>query len=257
MRFLYLFRIQLRQVFSLRLCLAMLLFPLLHLASVAGDWDPHRGSACYYFSLSVGSGVAHLTFYILPVLPFAMSLSQEWESHAVPYWVVRGGTARYTVSKLLASAISGFLVIGLGSLLLVLCSRMAAPAFWNPGDAPEQYEQLFLTGNQFLGWLLLITHYALSGALVAMVGMFASIVFRSSYAAAAAPICAVFLLSRLLSDVVRDVNSIFWPFTWVTAIHLAETPWQTIAEKLVLVLVLGAVVCLSGVSCMKRRVRRA
>lgn len=74
----------------------------------------------YIFGLSSGSENMVLIVGILPLLPFAVTFASEWGEHATGFWIVRTGIRNYSVSKVLVSALSGFLVTAVGMILFVL-----------------------------------------------------------------------------------------------------------------------------------------
>ena len=120
MRMIHALSVQLRQVFSWKLLSCILVFAGVQGLAISGliyvTPDP---SALYYYVLSTTSGTTYLTFYVLPTIPFSMSLAQEWDAHATPYWVIRSGGGVYTFSKLMGGAMAGFFTVGGGSLLFL------------------------------------------------------------------------------------------------------------------------------------------
>ena len=121
MRMIHALSVQLRQVFSWKLLSCILVFAGVQGLAISGliyvTPDP---SALYYYVLSTTSGTTYLTFYVLPTIPFSMSLAQEWDAHATPYWVIRSGGGVYTFSKLMGGAMAGFFTVGGGSLLFLV-----------------------------------------------------------------------------------------------------------------------------------------
>ena len=109
MRIVHALSVQLRQVCSLKLVACMAVFAGVQGLAISGLMvvtpDP---SALYYYVLSTTSGTTYLTFYVLPTVPFSMSLAQEWDNHATPYWVIRSGGGVYTFSKLVGGASGRF-----------------------------------------------------------------------------------------------------------------------------------------------------
>ena len=85
MRIVHALSVQLRQVCSLKLVACMAVFAGVQGLAISGLMvvtpDP---SALYYYVLSTTSGTTYLTFYVLPTVPFSMSLAQEWDNHATP-----------------------------------------------------------------------------------------------------------------------------------------------------------------------------
>ncbi len=248
---------QLRQIFSLRLLACGVVFALGQVLGAMGAFQFQEPSAMYFLEISLGSGLTYLTFFVVPAIPFSMSLAEDWDEHAVSYWTVRSGPGAYTFSKLFSAAASGFFTVLLGLLLFLVAVSGLTSDYGVNEDCSSVYVYLFMEGKVFLGWTMLFLHYALSGAIIGMFGMFCTIFFHNPFVALAAPLSAFLLLTRLLNGLIADHNSIFWPYTWITAIHLVDSPYRAFGEKLLVTLILCAFMSLAGVFYMKRRIRRA
>lgn len=249
---------QLRQVFSWRLLVCAVIFALAQGVGVSGMFlNTVDASAIYYYIASTASGITYLTFYVLPAIPFSMSLAQDWEAHAFPYWVIRSGGGTYAFSKLLASAMAGFCTVGGGVLLFVLCTGTFSGNFGSSSGVDVVYQNLLYEGNYGLGWTLLILHEALSGATIGMLGTFFTIFFHNKFVGMAAPISFFMLITRLLSRSPIDQTSIFWPAAWFSYIHNGPSPFQVFGEKVLATIILSSLMCIVGIPHMKRRLRRA
>ena len=90
MRMIHALSVQLRQVLSWKLLSCILVFAGVQGLAISGLMAATPNpTALYYYVLSTTSGTTYLTFYVLPAIPFSMSLAQEWATHATPYWVIR------------------------------------------------------------------------------------------------------------------------------------------------------------------------
>ena len=113
MRMIHALSVQLRQVLSWKLLSCILVFAGVQGLAISGLMAATPNpTALYYYVLSTTSGTTYLTFYVLPAIPFSMSLAQEWATHATPYWVIRSGSGVYTFSKLMGGAMGGFFTVG-------------------------------------------------------------------------------------------------------------------------------------------------
>lgn len=253
MKFLRAFSVQLRQAASWKLGLCAALYALMSELSVAGliAMDIQMVNV---WSLAQSSGATLLTLFVLPTLPFAMSLAEDWESRALPYWVAREGVARYTVSKLLASAITGFSTVGLGLALFVLINGIFFPHYTSCSSV--DYELLFEGGYVFLGWLCYILHMALSGALIGALGMFMSIIVPNRFVAISAPLAIHLTILRIMPTNAISPISLWHPVNWVEGIHCTFSPGLTLLGKLLLAAGSCALMCIAGSFCMKRRMER-
>lgn len=258
MRMIYALSVQLRQVFTWKLLACAFVFAGVQGLAVAGLMHATpNASAMYYYVLSTTSGTTYLTFLVLPAVPFSMSLAQEWDAHAIPYWAARSGGGVYTFSKLVGGAAAGFLTVGGGSLLFLTAAGIIAGNFGPSQGIDTVYQSLLEQGRVALGLLLFLIHNALSGATVGMLGMFFTILFHNQFVAVAAPLSFYLLLTRLLTGFHIAENSIYWPSSWFSAVHTGSTAYQVFGEKALATLVLCTLMCLAGIPVMKRRLRHA
>lgn len=254
MKFLRALLVQLRQAFSWPLALCGLLMALMTELSVAGilaNYFSGRDPYVNVWYLAQFNGASLLTLFVLPALPFSMSLARDWDSRALPYWAAREGVGRYTVSKLLASALAGLLTVGLGLTLFVLGNGMFLP--WFQPCASVDYEAVFLEGRIFTGWLCYILHMSLSGALVGALGMFMSILAPNPFVAVSAPLAIHLTVMRVIPTELISPISIWHPVNWVESVHCTQSPWRTLLEKLLLTAGLCGLMCIAGRLRMKRR----
>lgn len=258
MRIVHALSVQLRQVFSWKLLSCILVFAGVQGLAISGLMVvTPEPSALYYYVLSTTSGTTYLTFYVLPTIPFSMSLAQEWDAHATPYWVIRSGGGVYTFSKLVGGAAAGFLTVGGGSLLFLLVAGAIAGNFGPVDGIDTVYQSLLEQGQIAWGLLLFLLHNALSGAAIGMLGTFFTILFHNQFVGVAAPLSFYLLLTRLLTGSPIAQNSIFWPSSWFSAIHVGNSAYQVFGEKVLATIILCGVMCLVGIPVMKRRLTHA
>ncbi|SFQ31566.1 hypothetical protein SAMN05444406_12627, partial [Caldicoprobacter faecalis] len=90
------------------------------------SWGQIKFARDVLYPLGLGiSGTASMLIIasILPLFPFATTFATEWQERAVRFWIVRTGIRNYSMSKVLVSAISGFLTTAVGMLMFVLALR--------------------------------------------------------------------------------------------------------------------------------------
>ena len=143
-----------------------------------------------------GSGNTILILAILPLLPFTTTFASEWEERATGFWIIRSGVRFYAVSKLLASALSGFLVTFTGILLygLILLTRLPFFTRITTGDA---YVPLLEAGKPVQYLLVSTAHLSLSSVLFAVAVLWISAYIPNRFTAIAAPAVLYFALYRL------------------------------------------------------------
>lgn len=256
MIFLRLLREQLRQLFSLKLLFYSAMFCAIQACGIAGMIVGDTPSVWYLVNISFSSGITYLTIYLLPTIPFSTTLATDWNSRATPYWVIRCGINRYTCAKLLSAAVSGFLVVFFGLLLLILILGISMP--WYSSDMLMNcYDSLFQKNAPFLAWLCFLTHYGMSGAIIGMLGMFLTIYINDAFVAVCAPLSLFLLLTRILNNFGIQTDTIFWPSNWTTGIHNAGSYGQALLEKTIVMVLLCGFMCIAGAAKMNRRMKRA
>jgi hypothetical protein len=145
-----------------------------------------------------GNGVEVVVHSILPLIPFAMSFAFEWKERSYLFYLVRVGPERYILSKLIVSAVSGFLVMMIGVLLAIPALQLLAP------ELPILFENIFSDfvtplyekGQIALALFIYIFHYALSGCLTAVCAVWFSTYIPNPFAVLAAPMTIYFTILR-------------------------------------------------------------
>jgi hypothetical protein len=142
-------------------------------------------------------------------------------------------------------------------LLWIFALRAAQYPWFVDAVGDTGYEAALLNGSIFAGFAGYILHYALSGAVIGMFGMFITVFIQNAYAGVAAPLSLHLTLSRLLSNTPTSPTSVWHLNNWVVSIHTAPTAGQTLLEKLLLTLLLCTVMCIAAAEHMKRRMEHA
>lgn len=243
-----------RALFSLRFLLCVCGVSCMMFAAVLGLLGD-SSSVWYLVDMSLGgSGMASMILCILPVFAFAISFAIEWEEKVINFWIVRTGVVRYAVSKVVVSAISGFLTVALGMLFFILILSLWFPLFTH-GHMDVPYELLMEQGRTFLGMFFYITHFALSGALMAVCAMWISVYFPNRFVATAAPVVIHFTLLRITSRI--DIPAYFNPTYWVEGIYSVGSSTTTLLIKLATVITLCCIMGIDTAVQMKRRISHA
>src|SRR5690625_3367540 len=63
----------------------------------------------YLYGMGTGGGSLFLMTGILPLFAFSTTFASEWGQRATSFWIVRAGIRNYATSKVIVSALSGFL----------------------------------------------------------------------------------------------------------------------------------------------------
>lgn len=257
-----------RAVFSLRFLLSALGVTAMCFIAISGLLKESSYSIWYLLYQAIGgSGISMMSFLILPLFAFSLSYATETNQHADRYFVIRAGTKVYAFSKIVISAISGFLTIFIGMLLFVLL-LLPFREIYNISIDGGAYEMLLENGRYFSGLGLFFTHYSLSGMLAAVGGLLAASFLPNRFSTIAAPFVVFFALTRITHDLfIQNLNSLnntgaslfpmfLLPSYWVESIYSAATAGMTILIKLLTVLTLCSIMGYIIHENMERRLLR-
>ncbi len=198
MKFLRVFTIDLRQVFSWRLAAAILFTFIIYSFAGFGFVNDECIDVWYILEMAVWGSTAFFTIYVIPAFSFAPSLAMEWQSGASRLWIIRTGSDRYTISKILGCAVSGFLTHFVATVLLMVVLSAKLPLYIK-SSTTELYEiTLMQNGHPLTGMILFIADRSLKAVIAAEIGMVASVFFIHPYVAIAAPLGIILTMSRLI-----------------------------------------------------------
>lgn len=233
------------------------LFQVLWLISLLNSENGQAGAplgagVAYLLPYSMQSGLVFVSFLVLPTLPFSFSLVKDLDSHAALYWSVRSGAVPYTVSKAVAAAVCGGMVTGLGLLGWIVILRILTP-WYVVSYTNDAYMLLFEQGKPLLGVLFYLLHYILTGALVAVCGMFVALLLDMRLAAFAGPWILHLFLSRLVSRLNLPIESVLFDSNWDLAIAVGGSAVKILLDKLLFVLIACALFTAVMIPLTKRR----
>lgn len=184
-----------RAIFSLRFAFCVCAIALIIFLTGLGLIN-NAGDVIYLLGLSSGSENMMLIAGILPLLPFAVSFADEWEEHAAGFWMIRTGIRHYAVSKVLVSAVSGFLTTAAGLILFILIALTKLPLFIN-STAGNAYSVLLDAGKPVQYLCCYIADISLSSVLFAVAAVWVSTYITNKFTAVAGPIVLFFMLHRI------------------------------------------------------------
>lgn len=223
-----------RAVFSIQFGFSILGITAMMFAAIVGMIS-ENSSIWYLMGLSIGgSGITSMTFCVLPVFAFGLSYAIENETHAERYWIVRAGTGTYAWSKMITSAISGFLTVFLGISLFAVILLPIWP-FYNQPCTDYTYELLMRDGKVLLGFLLYASHHSLSGAVMAVCAMWCSTLLPNRFVTTVAPMTLYFTILRFRNN---NFPSLLDPIYWNSGIYDTETAGKTILIKIITSMIL-------------------
>lgn len=82
-------------------------------------WEPSTMSTVYVYTTAVSYGFSQLALSILPMIPFALTFCEDWQSNYSIYVLSRVGKKNYILSLLIVNAMAAFLSAALGQALFV------------------------------------------------------------------------------------------------------------------------------------------
>lgn len=249
MKTIRLLRAHIRQMLSIRLWLCIIVTAVIQALSVVGFMQEDT-SVWYLMQFSVLSGSTFFTLYLLPAFSYSSTLAEEWSNRSSIFWTIRGGIREYTASKIITTAISGFITVWAGLVLFAGIASIWAPVY-NHSISTSPYEAVIAGKHPWLGLIGFITDNACSGAIVAAMGMMISTWIMNSYIAFVSPLAIFLCISRIVDQL--SLPGILNPMYWIGANGTAETAEGAILEKLCIMVVLVGIMSLVSMDRMERR----
>ena len=251
--FFSLFTVHLRQaIISIRFVLSVCGVTLVMLFTI---WDLEvyeYADAIYFYGLALGGGIFVLITGILPLFPFATSFATEWNNRATNFWMVRTGVRNYSVSKVLASGISGFLTTAIGLVVFTLLMRIRLPLFVQSSTG-DPYEYLLLVEMPISYLFFHITHISLTAALFAVIALWVSTYLPNKFVVLAAPLVLYFIVHRFTTQL--DIPEYLKAMNIVEGMYNAGSPIATLLIKLGTVFIFCLLMGYGTVRQIRRRVQ--
>lgn len=219
------------------------------------SWGQIKFARDVLYLLGLGiSGTASMLIIagILPLFPFATTFATEWQERAVRFWIVRTGIRNYSMSKVLVSAISGFLTTAVGMLMFVLALRTRLPLFVE-SFTRDPYEPLLLAGKPVQYLCYYITHYSLSAVLFAVAAVWVSTFIPNKFTAVAAPLVLYFVAHRATTG--RSIPQYLRIVVLVEGMYPTGSPHTSLLLKLGIVLILCLLMGYGTVRQIRRRIQ--
>ena len=255
MKGLHLFCTFLKHSLNKKLCFCVLLTTLIMSGTVSGLMN-EDSSVWYLLDKSlVGSGVVSLLICVVPILPFAASLAEEFETNSIRSFTIRTGTGMYLLNKIIVSFLNGFIVMLLSQLLFILIFINFFPVFTQP-HTYYAYEQLMMDGKVFQGMALFTIHMSLSGSLMAVMAVFVSTIIPNRFAAISVPVILYFTLSRIF-PATANIPKFMIPSYLVECPVGMKDPMMEIMCKWMVVSVLAILAFVFGYIALRRRISNA
>lgn len=226
-----------RSIFSRGFVVGVLGITALLLIAIGGLLtDESYLSVWYFMGLALqGSGMASTILTILPTFAYGLSYAKEVEENAITLFVIRTGVTKYSLTKILVSAITGFLIVFLGLTLFLLVLRLRYPFFISP-SSEGPYDLLVNQGEILKGVLFYLTHQGLVGAFVAVSGVCFSSFVPNVFTTAAAPMIIYFSLLRITTNI--SLPMMIDPLYWIAAVYEGMSAVQSLLTKVLVITLL-------------------
>ncbi len=249
------FFIFLKQSFNLKLCFCVLGTTMILSGAIMKLMDP-TASVWYLLDKAVsGSGVVSLLICVVPIIPYAATMAEEYETNMLRYYTVRTGTTTYFINKIIVSFISGFATMFLSQLLFVLIFVNFFPLFNHPSTY-YAYEQLMVNGEVVKGLTMYMVHMSLSGALMAVMAVFVSTIVPNKSAAISVPVILYFTFSRIF-QLGTNMPKFLIPAYLIEGVVGMENPVTELTMKFFAVIMISAFILIFGHIGLKRRIANA
>lgn len=196
-----------------------------------------------------GSSAIILVVCVLPTLPFSTTFASEWNERSFRFWMIRTGVRVYTCAKIVACAVSGFLVTFLGLMIFIAFFSLFHPIF----ISVQTYNaySVFLVNSKYYSYLfLLVTHISLSSSIFAVLSLYVSSFFQNCFTTVAMPV-VTYMAALRLSEIINPPAFLDLSVIIETAYN-AGSPLKSIVLKLVLTI--GSILILGQLT--SRRIRK-
>lgn len=252
MKSLKMFFVFLKQSMNLKLAFCVLTTTIIMSGAIIGLTDP--SSSVWYLldKAVVGSGVVSLLICTIPIIPYGLSMAEEYETNMMRYYTIRTGTVSYLINKMIVSFISGFLTMFLSFLLFVVIFVQFFPLF-SDTHTYYAYEQLMVNGEVMKGFTMFMTHMSLSGALMAAIAVFVVTIIPNKFAAISFPVIGYFTLSRIF-HVGVNLPKFLLPAYLIESIVGMENPYTELMLKFLTVTVISVFMMIFGCIELRRRI---
>lgn len=252
-QFFSLFTVHLRlAIFSVSFLLSLCGVTLVMFFSIWNTGIQEYTDAIYLYGLALGGGTFVVTTGILPLFPFATSFANEWNNRATSFWIIRSGIRQYAVSKILASAVSGFLTTTIGMIIFICLLRFRIPLLIE-SSIDNAYESLLREELPVYYLFFHITHISLTAALFAIIALWVSTYFPNKFVALAAPLVLYFVIHRFTIQL--QIPGYLKAQMIVEQIYNAGSPQATVLIKVGTILILGLFMGYGTVRQIRRRVQ--
>jgi len=208
----------------------------------------------YLYTGGTSGGSLFLLTGVLPIFAFATTFASEWGQKATSFWMIRTGIRKYSISKVIVTAISGFLTTAVGFLLFILLMWIKFPLLFSPSSG-DAYAVLLENGEAIKYLMYHITHVSLTSALFEVIALWVSTYIPNTFVAIASPLIVYFITHRFTTQL--DIPEYLKAMWVVESIYHAGTPMYTLLLKLGIVLALCTLMGVGTIWQIRRRVYNA
>jgi hypothetical protein len=180
-------------------------------AIAAGQFDPYIANTFDFFLWARRNFILTYTVPLIVVLPFAASFTSERTSKYLQLIVSRSGRSRYIVSKFVANALAGGMVLALSAIViyaflsLILPEGLPVPHPQARIPPQNPFDELYRQDTALFVWTRIGISF-IFGLTYASLGMLASLFTENRFIALAAP----FIFYIGLTFIMTLLNLVRW-----------------------------------------------
>lgn len=161
-----------------------------------GATETWNRSAAYQFAFSYKTGF-YILFYLCAVLPYGSSFLFDFQSGYWKFLSVRTSVARYTVSKVLVTALSAVAVVFIGSFVFVAILLIQYPVDNDFYIAYDGYDAIISDGYPFLYFVVKALLSGALGSMFSVIALYISTFLQNKIATISIPLILYYVTNEL------------------------------------------------------------
>lgn len=161
------------------------------------SWDNMNGATVIYLVSGLAFGSYVQMIFVCGAIPYATSYLSDLENGYIRFLVIRGDLSSYLRSKVIITALSGFVTVWIGKMLFALSLRLVFPTV-------DKYTSMSDVGVDILyavnPWAYIAADavlYAIAAAGFAVMALFISSLIRNVFVTVMSPLVLFFMITSL------------------------------------------------------------
>ena len=161
------------------------------------SWDNMNAPSVIYLVSGLAFGGFVQMIFVCGAIPYATSYLSDLENGYIRFLVIRGDLSSYLHSKIIVTALSGFVTVWIGKMLFALSLRLIFPTV-------DEYTSMSTAGVDLLfgvsPWAYIVVDaflYAMAAAGFAVMALFISSLVRNVFVTVMSPLVLFFMITSL------------------------------------------------------------